>query len=114
MQEKGFETMDFTDEQNEIQINPDDIAGYIIRRSNTSRLHFDIFGVNSKSELLFCIASAVDFDKATSWVDALNKEYYPEVPTPTESVSVGGGGTMMFTPMPFTGNSSVFYDVKIN
>lgn len=92
MQEKGFETMDFTDEQNEICINPDEIAGYIIRRSNTSRLHFDIFGVNSESELLFCIASDVDFDKATSWVDALNKEYYPEVPTPTEAAFIEVGG----------------------
>ena len=92
MQNKGFETMDFTDEQHEIQINPEDIAGYIIRRSPTSRLLFNVFCVDRKEELLFCAASDLSAEKAMAVVDALNEQYYPYVLTPTEAALVEVGG----------------------
>lgn len=74
------------------QINPDDIAGYIIRRSPTSRLLFNVFGVNSKDELLFCAASDLSAEKAMAFVESLNEEYYPYVLTPTEAAFIQVGG----------------------
>ena len=76
--------------QNEetIQINPIEIAGYIIQRSPASHFKFSVFAVNSDGDYLFCAASDLDFEKATSLVDAVNKEYFPVVPTETELVEI--------------------------
>jgi len=84
--------MQYTDEQNETQINPDDIAGYIIRRSPTSRLLFNVYAVSPKDELLFCAASDLSAEKAMAFAEALNEEYYPAVPTPTEAAFIEVGG----------------------
>lgn len=81
-----------TGEQHEIYVNPDEIAGYIIRRSPTSQLRFDVFGVDSKDELLFCAASDMNAETAMCLVDAFNREHYPYVPTPTEAVFIEVGG----------------------
>ena len=67
------------------QINPDEIAGYLIKRSPTLHFKFNAYAVNSDRDYLFCAASDLDFEKATSLVDAVNKEYFPVVPSPTES-----------------------------
>ena len=74
--------------QNEetIQINPIEIAGYIIQRSPASHFKFSVFAVNSDGDYLFCAASDLDFEKATSLVDAVNKEYFPVV----AFVEIGG------------------------
>lgn len=77
---------------NTTQINPEDIAGYIIRRSCTSRLLFNVFGVSSDDELLFCAASDLSAEKAMAVVDALNEQYYPYVMTPTEATFIEVGG----------------------
>ena len=70
------------------QIHPDEIAGYIIQRSPASHFKFSVFAVNSDGDYLFCAASDLDFEKATSLVDAVNKEYFPVVPSPTELVTI--------------------------
>ena len=70
------------------QINPDEIAGYVIQRSPTSHFKFNAYAVNSDGDYLFCAASDLDFEKATSLVDAVNKEYFPLVPSPTELVTI--------------------------
>ena len=70
------------------QIHPDEIAGYIIQRSPTSHFKFNAYAVNSYGDYLFCAASDLDFDKATALVDAVNKEYFPVVPSPTELVTI--------------------------
>ena len=70
------------------QINPDEIAGYIIQRSPTSHFKFNAYAVNSEGDYIFCAASDLDFEKATSLVDAVNKEYYPVLPTETELVEI--------------------------
>lgn len=87
-----MQTTQFTDEQNEICINPEDIAGYIIRRSPTSRLHYNVYAVDSKDELLFCAESDLSPEKAMAIVDALNEKYYPYVMTPTEVTFIEVGG----------------------
>ena len=69
-------------------INPDEIAGYVIQRSPASHFKFSVFAVNSDGDYLFCAASDLDFEKATSLVDAVNKEYFPVVPSPTELVTI--------------------------
>ncbi len=76
--------------QNEetIQIDPALITGYIFKRSPTSHFLFNVYSVDSDGDLLFCLASDLDFEKASSWVDALNREYYPEVLTPTELAEI--------------------------
>lgn len=76
--------------QNEetIQIDPALITGYIFMRSPTSHFLFNAYAVDSDGDLLFCLASDLDFEKASSWVDALNREYYPEVLTETELVEI--------------------------
>jgi len=73
-------------------INPEDIAGYIIQRSPTSNILFNIYAVSQNNEWLFCAASDLSFEKATSYVDALNQEHYPYVPSPTEAVFIEVGG----------------------
>ena len=70
------------------QIHPDEIAGYVIQRSPTSHFKFNAYAVNSDGDYLFCAASDLDFEKATSLVDAVNKEYYPVLPTETELVEI--------------------------
>lgn len=84
--------LEFTDEQNEVYVNPEDIAGYVIKRSPTSRLLFNVFGVDSKDELLFCAASDLSAEKAMAFAEALNEEYYPYVMTPTEATFIEVGG----------------------
>ena len=71
-----------------IQVSPESIAGYIFMRSPASHFKFNVFAVAEDGDLLFCLASDLDFEKASSWVDALNREYYPEVLTPTELVEI--------------------------
>ena len=72
-----------------IQINP---AGYILLRSPTDKFKFNCYAVDKEDELLFCAASDLDFEKASAWVEAINKEFYPAVPTPTEVAFVEIGG----------------------
>lgn len=74
--------------QETIQIDQNLIAGYIFTRSPTSHFKFNIYSVDSEGELLFCLANDLDFEKASSWVDALNREHYPVVPTPTELAEI--------------------------
>ena len=78
--------------EDEIQIDPSLIAGYIIQRSPASHFKFSVFAVDSDGDYLFCAASDLDFEKATSLVDAVNKEYFPVVPSPTEVAFVEIGG----------------------
>ena len=74
------------------QIHPDEIAGYVIQRSLASHFTFSVFAVNSDGGYLFCAASDLEFEKATALVDAVNKEYFPVVESPTETVFVEIGG----------------------
>ena len=74
------------------QIHPDEIAGYIVQRSPASHFKFNAYAVNSNGDYLFCAASDLEFEKATALVDAVNKEYFPVVPTPTEVAFVEIGG----------------------
>ena len=76
--------------QNEetIQINPDEIAGYVIQRSPASNFLFDVFAVNHEGELLVCVESDLSLEEAQQKVDAVNKEYFPVVPTETELVEI--------------------------
>ena len=76
-----FKTMQNEDIQ---QIHLDEIAGYILLRSPTDKLKFNGYAVDKEGELLFCAASDLDFDKASAWIEAINKEFYPVVPSPTE------------------------------
>lgn len=75
-----------------IQIDPAQIAGYILLRSPTDKFKFNCYAVDKEDELLFCAASDLDFDKASAWVEAINKEFYPVVPSPTEVAFVEIGG----------------------
>ena len=70
------------------QINPDEIAGYVIQRSPSSNFLFDVFAVNHKGELLVCVESDLSLEEAQQKVDAVNKEYFPIVPSPTELVTI--------------------------
>ena len=70
------------------QINPDEIAGYIIQRSPASNFLFDVFAVNQEGELLVCVESDLSLEEAQQKVDAVNKEYFPIVPTETELVEI--------------------------
>ena len=74
------------------QINPDEIAGYVLLRSPTDKFKFNCYAVDKEDVLLFCAASDLDFDKASAWVEAINKEFYPVVPYPTEVAFVEIGG----------------------
>lgn len=66
------------------ELDPSLIAGYILLRSPTDKFKFNCYAVDKEDELLFCAASDLDFDKASAWVEAINKEFYPVVPSPTE------------------------------
>ncbi len=71
-----------------INIDPAQIAGYILLRSPTDKFKFNCYAVDSEGDYLFCEASDLDFEKATALVDAVNKEYYPVLPTETELVEI--------------------------
>ena len=75
-----------------IELDPSLIAGYILLRSPTDKFKFNCYAVDKEDELLFCAASDLDFDKASAWVEAINKEFYPVVPSPTEVAFVEIGG----------------------
>ena len=70
------------------QIHPDEIAGYVIQRSPASHFLFDVFAVNHKGELLVCVESDLSLEEAQQKVDAVNKEYFPVLPTETELVEI--------------------------
>ena len=70
------------------QINPDEIAGYVIQRSPASNFLFDVFAVNQEGELLVCVESDLSLEEAQQKVDAVNKEYFPVVPSPTELITI--------------------------
>ena len=75
-----------------IELDPSLIAGYILLRSPTDKFKFNCYAVDKEDELLFCAASDLDFDKASAWVEAINKEFYPVVPSPTEATFIEVGG----------------------
>ena len=75
-----------------IQIDPSLIAGYILLRSPTDKFKFNCYAVDKEDVILFCAASGLDFEKASAWVEAINKEFYPVVPSPTEVAFVEIGG----------------------
>ena len=76
--------------QNEETINtgPAQIAGYILLRSPTDKFKFNCYAVDSDGDYIFCAASDLDFEKAAALLDAVNKEYYPVLPTETELVEI--------------------------
>ena len=74
------------------QIRLDEIAGYILLRSPTDKFKFNVYATDKEDELLFCAASDLAFEKASAWVEAINKEFYPVVESPTETVFVEIGG----------------------
>ena len=78
--------------EDEIQVDPSLIAGYILLRSPTDKFKFNVYATDRYNELLFCAASDLDFEKASAWVEAINKEFYPVVESPTEVAFVGIGG----------------------
>ena len=70
------------------QIHPDEIAGYLIRRSPTNKALFTVFAVDYNYEPLLCVESDLSLEEAQQKVDAVNKEYFPVVPTETELVEI--------------------------
>ena len=70
------------------QIHPDEIAGYVIQRSPASNFLFDVFAVNQEGGLLVCVENDLSLEEAQQRVDAVNKEYFPVVPSPTELVTI--------------------------
>lgn len=75
-----------------IQIDPSLIAGYILLRSPTDKFKFNVYATDKDNDLLFCADCGLDFEKASAWVEAINKEFYPVVESPTETVFVEIGG----------------------
>lgn len=75
-----------------IELDPSLITGYILLRSPTDKFKFNCYAVDKEDELLFCAASDLDFEKASAWVEAISKEFYPVVPSPTEVAFVESGG----------------------
>ena len=70
------------------QIHPDEIAGYVIQRSPTNKALFNVFAVDDNYEPLFCVECDLSLEEAQQKVDAVNKEYFPVVPTETELVEI--------------------------
>ena len=70
------------------QIHPDEIAGYLIKRSLTNKALFNVFAVDDNYEPLFCVVCDLSLEEAQQKVDAVNKEYFPVVPTETELVEI--------------------------
>ena len=75
-----------------IQISPEQIAGYTLLRSRVDKFKFNCYAVDKEDELLFCAASGLDSEEASTWAEAINKEFYPVVPSPTEVAFVEIGG----------------------
>ena len=75
-----------------IELDPSLNAGYVLLRSPTDKFKFNCYAVDKEDKLLFCAASDLDFEKASAWVEAINKEFYPVVPSPTEVAFVEVGG----------------------
>lgn len=73
-------------------IPPELIAGYVLLRSPTDRNLFNIYATDSEGELLFCAASDLTFEKASAMVEVVNREHFPVVESPTETVFVEIGG----------------------
>ena len=71
-----------------VELDPSLIAGYILLRSPTDKFKFNVYATDRDNELLFCAASDLDFEKASAWVEAINKEFYSVVPTETELVEI--------------------------
>ena len=80
--------------EDEIQVDPSLIAGYVLLRSPTDKFKFNVYATDTDrdNKLLYCVASDLDFEKASAWVEAINKEFYPVVPSPTEVAFVEVGG----------------------
>ena len=70
------------------QIHPDEIAGYLIKRNPTNKALFNVFAVDDNYEPLFCVENDLSLEEAQQKVDAVNKEYFPVVPTETELVEI--------------------------
>ena len=70
------------------QTHPDEIAGYLIKRSTINKGLFSVFAVDWLYEPLFCVESDLSLEEAQQKVDAVNKEYFPVVPTETELVEI--------------------------
>ena len=87
-----YHQQDFADSDETIQIPPELISGYIVRRSPTDKFKFNIYATDSDGGLLFCAASDLTFEKASAMVEVVNQEYYPVVPSPTEAIFVEIGG----------------------
>ena len=75
-----------------IELDPSLIAGYILLRSPTDKFKFNVYATDRDNKLLYCVAYDLDFEKASAWVEAINKEFYPVVESPTETVFVEIGG----------------------
>ena len=77
-----------------IELDPSLVAGYILLRSPTDKFKFNVYATDTDrdNKLLYCVASDLDFEKASAWVEAINKEFYPVVPSPTEVAFVEIGG----------------------
>lgn len=75
-----------------IQISPEQIAGYILLRSRVDKFKFNCYAVDKEDVILFCAASGLDSEEASTWAEAINKEFYPVVPSPTEVAFVEVGG----------------------
>ncbi len=78
--------------EDEIQVDPSLIAGYILLRSPTDKFKYNVYATDKDNDLLFCVDSDLDFEKASAWVEAINKEFYPMVLTPTEATFIEVGG----------------------
>ena len=78
--------------EDEIQVDPSLIFAYILLRSPTDKFKCNVYATDKDNDLLFCAASDLDFEKASAWVEAINKEFYPVVPTPTEATFIEVGG----------------------
>jgi hypothetical protein len=70
------------------RLEEDDVAGYVVQRSFTSHNLFDVFAVDKNGDFLFCADANLSFEKASALVDAVNREHFPYVPTPTELVEI--------------------------
>ena len=70
------------------QTHPDEIAGYLIKRSPANKALFSVFAVDDNYEPLFCVECDLSLEEAQQKVDAVNKEYFPVVPSPTELVTI--------------------------
>ena len=71
-----------------IQIDPSLIAGYILLRSRVDKFKFNCYAVDKEDVILFCAASGLDSEEASTWAEAINKEFYPVMPTETEIVEI--------------------------